>query len=154
MQLQPLLLRVQLQPEGAIATTTIKGAIATGSAIAAPSRQTQSPRSPDPREVSPQGGGDSPGRWRPRRLSSGCGAAPARLALQSRARRRVRPGSAPSGVRWSGSAGAQQGTLHPGYPISGVAAPPPDRDATLLCEWRVELMRGTKRETLGPNLRP
>ena len=47
-QLHPLLLRVQLQPEGAIATITIESAIATGSAIAAPSRQNSVPRKSKP----------------------------------------------------------------------------------------------------------
>ena len=55
----------------------------------------------------------------------GVGAAPALLALRSGVRRRVRSRSAPSGVRWSGSAGALLGTWHPGQLTPGVAAPLP-----------------------------
>ena len=55
---------------------------------------------------------------------SGCGVAPARLALQSGSRRRVQARSAPSGVWWSGSAGAQQGTWRACQQTPGVAAPP------------------------------
>ena len=63
------------------------------------------------------------------------------------------------GVRPRGSGGQALQVLSrapgiPGHPTPGVAAPPPDRDATLLCEWRAELMRGTERETLGPSVRP
>ena len=88
-------------------------------------RQTVSPETLNPRTRALWVQGGSPGRGRPRRLGPGCGAAPARLALRSGATRRVRLGSAPSGVWGSGSAGAQQGTLHPGHLTPGVAALPP-----------------------------
>ena len=63
------------------------------------------------------------------------------------------------GVRPRGSGGQALQVLSrapgiPGHPTPGVAAPPPDRDATLLCEWRAEPMRGTEQEILGPSVRP
>ena len=80
----------------------------------------------------------------------GCGAAPARLTLRSRVRRRDRTRSAPSEVWWQGSAGALQGTWHPCHQAPGVAAPPPAYGTPPHSGWRAQSTRGTEHETMRP----
>ena len=152
--MQPFLLRVQLQPEGAIATITIESAIATGSAIAAPSRQNSVPRKPRPTRSQLRSG---------QRLSRSGEAAPPRLRVWRSS------GSPRPAVEVETACATEECALGgqgvglcrcPTEHLASLATQPlgwrllPPTETPPYCEWRAELMRGAKRETLGPNMRP